>query len=49
MKKRYQLLLVILTMISACKTTNKTRRENTTKLEYIRQATVFLEVNSKKY
>ncbi|UTD14106.1 MBL fold metallo-hydrolase [Tenacibaculum mesophilum] len=48
MKKRYQLLLVILTMISACKTTNKTRRENTTKLEYIRQATVFLEVNSKK-
>ncbi|WP_440121296.1 MBL fold metallo-hydrolase [Tenacibaculum sp. Ill] len=47
MKKRYQLLLVILTVISACQTTNKTRKHNRIKLEYIRQATVLLKVNSK--
>ncbi|TDQ29802.1 MBL fold metallo-hydrolase [Tenacibaculum caenipelagi] len=48
MRKFYQLLIVILTVISACQTTNRTRRENTTKLQYVRQATVLLEVNSKK-
>jgi L-ascorbate metabolism protein UlaG (beta-lactamase superfamily) len=48
MRKFYQLLLVILTVISACQTTNRTRKENTTKLQYLRQATVLLEVNSKK-
>ncbi|MGG6232081.1 MBL fold metallo-hydrolase [Tenacibaculum sp. SDUM215027] len=48
MKKFNQLLIVILTVISSCKTTNNAIKETVTKLQYIRQATVLLEVNSKK-
>ncbi|RSC92639.1 MBL fold metallo-hydrolase [Tenacibaculum singaporense] len=47
MKKIYQLLIITLTVMSACKTTNRAIKE-ATKLQYIRQATILLEVNSKK-
>jgi len=48
MRKFNQLIIVALTVISACKTTNNAIKETVTKLQYIRQATVLLEVNSKK-
>ncbi|REH52416.1 L-ascorbate metabolism protein UlaG (beta-lactamase superfamily) [Tenacibaculum gallaicum] len=48
MRKFNQLLILVLTIISACKTTNNAIKETVTKMQYIRQATVLLEVNSKK-
>lgn len=48
MKKKYQLLVVVLILINACKITNKTIKTSAVKIQYVRQATVILEINSKK-